>query len=127
MCLLLPIPLIDPHVESLTINLWGHDLREFEEFQPFVDFFIVSEYNKEMQEFCNKANKNHEEYLSKSLTIGSFEMGWNTVLVPRCIRPWDIMEKTEQYLLWKKCYNNYINIKLKEYEHRYRGTKKSIV
>jgi hypothetical protein len=112
MCVLIPMPLINPRVESLTINLWGHDLREYPEFLPFVEYFKASEYNQRMLEYCNKAKKNYEEYLTKSLTIHSIEMGWNEVVMPRCMNRYDFTEKTEQYLLWKKCYNNYINNKL---------------
>ena len=92
--------------------MWGEDIRKFKEFQPFVDFFIASEYNQQMQKFCNKAGKNYEEYLSKSLTVHMTEMGWNEVYMPRWLNRCDMIDKTEQYLLWKKCYNDYINGKL---------------
>ena len=113
MCLLIPIPISDPHVECLIINLYGHDVREFEEFKPFVEFYEKSENNAQMLEFCNRAKRNYNEYLKRQLTVNSYEMGWNTFFVPSCIRPWNITEKTEIYQVWKKCFNDYINNKLK--------------
>jgi hypothetical protein len=106
--------MIDPHIESLIRDLFAEDVRDYEEFKPFVEFYENCEHNARLLDYCNHAKKDYNEYLKRMLTVISHEMGWNEVYVPFCIHPWDITEKTEIYLLWKKCFNDYINNKLKQ-------------
>jgi hypothetical protein len=107
------MPLCKPHVEPLIMKLIGHDVREYEEFKPFVEWFEKSDWYADLTQYCIKAKKDRDVYIDKCLIITICEMGWNEVIVPLHINRVEIMEKYEKYMIWKKCYNDYINNKLK--------------
>jgi len=113
MCILIPMPLCEPHVESLTMNLIGHDVREYDEFQPFVEFLIETEWYCGLVNYCDKTKKDIKPYLDRAFIIGMREIGWNNLIAPLHIQKIDLMDKTDKYKIWNKCYNDYINNKLK--------------
>lgn len=112
MCFIVPQPYINPFIESKTIELLYHDIRDFDEFKPLVDFFMGSEYNNELKSYCEKANKKYDTYLKNLFTIYSIEIGFNEVVAPRFINKWDVTEQSDNYKLWIECYNKYINNQL---------------
>jgi hypothetical protein len=112
MCFISPVPYINPFIESKTIELLYHDIRDVDEFKPLVDHFMKSKYNDELKIYCEKANKIYEEYLKKLFTIWSIEIGFTTVVVPIFIKKLDVIDQSEEYKLWIECYNKYMNNQL---------------
>lgn len=109
----MPMPVCDSHVESLTMKLIGCDVREYEEFKPFVEWFEKSDWYADLTQYCIKAKKDVNTYIDKCLIISIREVGYYGVVVPHHINRVEIMEKHKKYVIWKKCYNDYINNMLK--------------
>jgi len=111
MCLIIePTSLINIKIDSILMNLLWKDVRDYEEFKPFVEFTEESEWMTGLKRYCEKTKKDINQYLKNAYTINPIELGASgmTAIVPHHICWVDVIDKTEIYLVWCKCINEYL-------------------
>ena len=114
MCLIIePTSLIDIKIESILMKLLWKDARDYEEFKPFVKLVEESEWMTGLKRYCEKTKKDINKYLNNTYTINPLELGGSgmTAIVPRHICRLDVLDKTEKYVVWCNCVDEYVNNK----------------